>query len=64
MTFNAVNQSITQSMGISYINITDVSRTAANDPSLIAPDGLHFSGKMYAMWVALLAPVVAAGLKK
>jgi lysophospholipase L1-like esterase len=64
MAFNAVNQSITQSMGISYINITDVSRTAGKDASLIAPDGLHFSGRMYAMWVALLAPAVAANLKR
>ena len=28
---------------------------AANDPSLVASDGLHFSGKEYAVWAAKLA---------
>jgi len=49
--FNSVNQSITESYGISYFNITPISRMAANDPSLIAPDNLHPSGSMYALWV-------------
>jgi len=64
MNFNAVNLSISQAAGANYIDVTPVSRTAANDLTLIAPDGLHFSGKMYAMWVKLLEPAVAAQLKK
>jgi lysophospholipase L1-like esterase len=64
MNFNAINLSISKAAGVNYINVTPVSRTAANDPSLIAPDGLHFSGKMYAEWVKLLEPVVEARLKK
>lgn len=50
--FNAVNREITESYGISYFYITDISRQAANDPTLIASDGLHPSGKMYELWVA------------
>ncbi|NEN25716.1 SGNH/GDSL hydrolase family protein [Cryomorpha ignava] len=50
--FNAVNSEITESYGISYFYITDISRQAANDPELIASDGLHPSGKMYELWVA------------
>ncbi len=50
--FNSVNQSITESYGISYFNITPISRMAADDPGLIAPDDLHPSGEMYALWVS------------
>lgn len=64
MNFNAVNLSISKAAGVNYVDVTPVSRTAANDPTLIAPDGLHFSGKMYALWVKLLEPVVTSGLKK
>lgn len=40
---------------IRYVNITDISREALNDPELIASDGLHPSGKMYAMWADRIA---------
>jgi lysophospholipase L1-like esterase len=49
--FNAVNEKITRQNGILYINITDISRKAIEQPDLIAGDGLHPSGKMYALWV-------------
>jgi lysophospholipase L1-like esterase len=62
--FNTINKSISLAAGVNYLDITAISRMAANDPTLIAPDGLHPSGKMYAMWVALLEPMVAAQLKK
>jgi acyl-CoA thioesterase I len=52
--FNAINQEITEQYGISYFNITEISRLAANDLSLIASDGLHPSGKMYQLWVDLI----------
>jgi lysophospholipase L1-like esterase len=31
--------------------------------TLVADDGLHPSGKMYALWMQLLAPMVEARLK-
>ncbi|HCC70125.1 MAG TPA: hypothetical protein DEQ09_03100, partial [Bacteroidales bacterium] len=37
--------------GIKYFNITDISREASLDSSLVAADGLHPSGKMYGLWV-------------
>ena len=64
MAFNAVNEGISKAAGVSYINITGISRMAAIDASLIAADGLHPSGKMYNMWVNLLAPVVGGKFKK
>ena len=62
--FNQVNQDICKSAGVNYLDVTAISRTAANDPTMIAPDGLHFSGKMYALWVKMLEPMVVAQLKK
>lgn len=60
--FNAINKQITSSMGVTYLDITPVSREARFDGSLNANDGLHPSGKQYARWVALLVPLVKAAL--
>jgi len=35
---------------IYYINVTGLTREAIADKSLLAPDGLHPSGKEYARW--------------
>jgi len=55
-TFNAINRQETQNAGARYVNITDISREAADDDSLVASDGLHPSGKMYARWVKKILP--------
>jgi lysophospholipase L1-like esterase len=49
--FNAANKSITQELGVKYINITDISRRGLSEPDLVAFDGLHPSGKMYSEWI-------------
>ena len=49
--FNAVNKEETLKVGVTYVDITPISRLAATDLSLIANDGLHPSGRMYAEWV-------------
>ena len=51
--FNIVNQEETEKAGAFYIDITPLSREAAQDPSLIASDGLHPSGRMYSEWAKL-----------
>jgi len=56
--FNAVNREETELAGAQYFDITPISRQAVQNPSLIAADGLHPSGAMYAEWVRLLLPVV------
>lgn len=48
--FNAVNREETERTGAKYVDITVASRQAADDPTLLAADGLHPSGKMYAQW--------------
>lgn len=60
--FNAINKQITLGKAVKYIDITPSSRMAATDPSLVAGDGLHPSGKEYQKWAVLLAPVIKASL--
>lgn len=55
--FNVVNREEAEKLGIAYVDVTPVSRQAANDPSLIAGDGLHPSGRMYAEWAKLTLPI-------
>lgn len=61
--FNAVNREEAEAAGVAYIDITPYSRAAANNQSLIAPDGLHPSGKMYAGWVELILPIALEALE-
>lgn len=49
--FNAINQRIAEQYKVAWYNITDISRQGLIDPSLVAEDGLHPSGKMYTLWV-------------
>jgi lysophospholipase L1-like esterase len=43
---------------IAWVDIHDLSRLAADDPTLVAADGLHPSGAQYRLWVDRVAPVV------
>ena len=45
-------------------NGTSISRLAPQQPDLIASDGLHPSGKMYALWVKLALPQATQALAK
>lgn len=48
--YNAANKEIALRYNVHYIDITPWTREAANDASLLAPDGLHPSGKEYKRW--------------
>ena len=58
--FNTINKEVALTYQVVYINVTEESRKAANDPSLIAGDSLHFSGKEYNIWAGLMEPVIKA----
>ncbi len=60
--FNAINRAETIQSGAQYIDITPISRRASIDPSLIAADGLHPSGKMYAHWAGQAVSIARAEL--
>lgn len=53
--YNAANREITEKHGVRYFYITDLTRQGLDDPSLVASDGLHPSGKMYALWAERIA---------
>ena len=61
--FNKVNMEESQNLGVAYVDVTPVSREAVNDSELIANDGLHPSGKMYAEWARLALPIALEILK-
>ncbi len=48
--FNARASALCAQLGVAFIDITPISRTAYGDASLMASDQLHFSGKMYGLW--------------
>ena len=52
--FNAIARREAEEKGASFVNITATSREAASEPALLAADGLHPSGAMYARWTELL----------
>ena len=62
--FNAINRAETERSGAHYLDITPISRQAAQDRSLLATDGLHPSGKMYAQWVKLIEPMACDVLSR
>ncbi len=57
--FNAANREIADSRGCRYCDVTGISREAARDASLVADDGLHPSGAMYARWTDVIASILA-----
>ena len=61
--FNDINKRITEMNGVSYTNITPSTREAANNPSLVAGDGLHPSGLEYKKWANLLLPKIKTALQ-
>lgn len=54
--FNAVIQTACRDRNIAFFDITPISREAETNPILVANDGLHPSGEMYARWVDTLLP--------
>jgi lysophospholipase L1-like esterase len=55
---NVVMARLAGARGIAYVDTFDLSLRAADDPGLVASDGLHPSGAQYALWVERIAPVV------
>jgi lysophospholipase L1-like esterase len=60
--YNAINREETLRQGVSYIDITSLSRAASTDTTQLADDGLHPSAKMYDMWLSLILPAAQAAL--
>lgn len=56
--YNAVNKRVSDTYGVLYFNITDISRKGLEIPSYVAQDGLHPSGEQYGEWVKLMVPKI------
>jgi len=63
-TFNAVCREEAVRAGAAFVDITPGSRKAADDPSLVADDGLHPSGKMYRQWAEQILPVAQKAVSR
>jgi lysophospholipase L1-like esterase len=57
-TFNAVLEKEAAQQQLLVVDITGVADRVPDDPSLVADDGLHPSGKQYAAWADQMAPSV------
>ncbi len=55
--FNRIKRNESEAAGVRYVNVTGISREAATDPTLVAGDGLHPSGTMYARWAEVTFPI-------
>jgi len=60
--FNRANKRIAGSYKVNYIDITPSTREAFHDQSLLAPDGLHPSGKEYSIWAEKVYSIVKSRL--
>ena len=56
--YNQVAKEICDQKGISFCDITELSRLTGNDPNMYSRDGLHPSGTMYEQWVSNCYPQV------
>ncbi|KIC93943.1 lysophospholipase [Flavihumibacter solisilvae] len=57
-TFNGINRNIAAMANARYVDITAGTREAAENPLLLAADGLHPSGADYARWADRIAAVL------
>ncbi len=61
--FNRVVREEVARAGARLVDVTPASRLAADDRTLLGPDGLHPSGRMYAAWAEAALPEAAAALE-
>ncbi len=61
--YNAANQLISESYGVKYAYVTDISRQGLAQPALVAADGLHPSAEQYTEWLKRFMPTIKAAFK-
>lgn len=55
--YNDFARTTANAKGVTFVNITDITREGLEDPSLVASDGLHPSEKAYTRFVERLLPL-------
>lgn len=61
--YNAFAKDIATQQGVTFINITDITRKGLAEQDLVADDGLHPSGLAYKKFVERLTPIILSQLK-
>ena len=61
--YNDRGRQLTEAAGITWVDVTEVSRAMQTDPTLVAVDGLHPTGAMYAQWAKLIHPYALRALR-
>ena len=61
--YNNFAKSIAKEKGVTFLDITDITRKGLDEPELVASDGLHPSGLAYEKFVERLYPLVSTRLK-
>ena len=56
--FNAINKNISLLHKVHYVEITESTRKAVDESSLLAADGLHYSAKEHAKWAKEVANII------
>jgi lysophospholipase L1-like esterase len=62
--YNAFAKSYCDTNGITFINITDITRQGLKETYLVATDGLHPSEKAYSLFVDRIAPKASVIVQK
>ncbi|WP_371731979.1 SGNH/GDSL hydrolase family protein [Spirosoma sp. KCTC 42546] len=62
--FNAIANEECGKLGIAYIDITPLSRSASGDETQFASDGLHYSGKQMKQWAEKALATAKESLQK
>ena len=60
--FNSAARALAESTGAAFVDITGISRRAADDRELLAADALHPSATMYTLWVPAILPAATKAL--
>lgn len=60
--YNAINRDEAGRAGARWVDVTPQSREAGAGPGWLVADGLHPSGRAYAVWAALALPMALAAL--
>jgi acyl-CoA thioesterase-1 len=55
--YNTFAKNYYEQNGITFVNITEISRNGLTNPSLVASDGLHSSELAYTKFVASILPI-------
>jgi lysophospholipase L1-like esterase len=61
--YNIRGKQLAEAAGITWVDVTEVSRAMQTDSTLVAVDGLHPTGPMYTQWAKLIHPYALTALR-